>query len=80
MYLSCAAICPNLLIQPRFLSPLHLSLTTSPFTPSSAQETHMIKVLENQNELTRILMKPQLLTTLPQGSIPVFDGQVLEYK
>ena len=39
----------------------------------------MIKVLENQNELTRLLMKQQLSSTLPQGSIPVFDGEVLEY-
>ena len=49
-------------------------------TPSSAQESHMIRVLENQSELTRILVKQQLLSTLPQGSIPFFDGQVLEYK
>ena len=49
-------------------------------TPSSAQESHMIRVLENQSELTRILVKQQLLSTLPQGSIPFFDGQVFEYK
>ncbi|KAL2086463.1 hypothetical protein ACEWY4_017522 [Coilia grayii] len=52
----------------------------TPSTTSSPHETHMIKVLENQSELTRMLMKQQLLTTLPQGSIPIFDGQVLEYK
>ncbi|XP_052470971.1 uncharacterized protein LOC128027405 [Carassius gibelio] len=49
-------------------------------TPRSAQESHMIKIMEKQSELTKILMKQQLLSTLPQGSIPLFDGQVLEYK
>lgn len=49
-------------------------------TPSLAQESHMIKILENQSELTRILMKQQLLSTLPQGTVPFFDGQVLEFK
>ncbi|XP_063049984.1 uncharacterized protein LOC134444684 [Engraulis encrasicolus] len=54
--------------------------TPSTGTPTSPNDSHMIKVLENQNELTRLLMKQQLSSTLPQGSIPVFDGQVLEYK
>lgn len=64
-----------------------LSVTSAQITPgqassapSSAQETHLIKVLENQNDLTRILMRQQLLSTLPQENIPVFDGQILEYK
>ncbi|XP_042566272.1 uncharacterized protein LOC122133673 [Clupea harengus] len=51
-----------------------------PSSTSSPQDNHVIKVLENQSELTRMLMKQQLLTTLPQGNIPLFDGQVLEYK
>ena len=51
-----------------------------PSSTSSSQDNHMIKVLENQSELTRMLMKQQLLTTLPQGNIPLFEGQVLEYK
>ncbi|KAM7393992.1 hypothetical protein PAMP_020821 [Pampus punctatissimus] len=51
-----------------------------PSVPSSPHEAHVIKVLENQSELTRMLMKQQLLSTLPQGNIPTFDGQVLEYK
>ncbi|XP_063046862.1 uncharacterized protein LOC134440668 [Engraulis encrasicolus] len=54
--------------------------TPSTGTPSSPHDRHMIKVLENQNELTRLLMKQQLSSTLPQGNIPVFDGEVLEYK
>ncbi|KAL2089185.1 hypothetical protein ACEWY4_016084 [Coilia grayii] len=62
----------------QFTVPQHQPRT--PSTTSSPHETHMIKVLENQSELTRMLMKQQLLTTLPQGSIPIFDGQVLEYK
>ena len=47
---------------------------------SSMQENHMNRILENQNSLTRILVKQQFLSTLPQGSIPLFDGQILEYK
>ena len=40
----------------------------------------MIQILENQSSLTRILVKQQLLSTLPQGNIPAFDGHTLEYK
>lgn len=40
----------------------------------------MINRLENQSELTRMLIKRQLLFTIPQSSIQIFDGQVLEYK
>lgn len=47
---------------------------------SSSQESHISKMLENQSELTRMLMKQQLLSTLPQGNIPIFDGHVLEYR
>ena len=47
---------------------------------SSDQGNHIFHVLENQSELTRMLMKQQLLTTLPQRNIPLFDGHVLEYK
>ena len=47
---------------------------------SSDQGNHIIHVLENQSELTRMLMKQQLLATLPQRNIPLFDGHVLEYK
>lgn len=51
-----------------------------PSVHSSPHEAQIIKVLENQSELTRMLMKQQLLSTLPQGYISIFDGQVLEYK
>lgn len=44
----------------------------SPPTPSTAKDDHMIKILENQSSLTRILVKQQLLATLPQGNIPPF--------
>ncbi|XP_061753152.1 uncharacterized protein LOC133550969 [Nerophis ophidion] len=49
-------------------------------TPSSTQNNQLIKILEAQNELTKILVKQQLLSTLPQGSVPFFDGNILEYK
>lgn len=52
----------------------------SPPTSSTAQDDHMIQILENQISLTRILVKQQLLSTLPQGNIPPFDGHILEYK
>lgn len=52
----------------------------SPPMPSTAKDDHMNQILENQSSLTRILLKQQLLSTLPQGNIPPFDGHILEYK
>ncbi len=59
---------------------LILSHEQIPPTVSSTPDSYMIKILENQNNLTQILVKQQLLSTLPQGSIPPFDGQIMEYK
>ncbi|XP_060799417.1 uncharacterized protein LOC132901020 [Neoarius graeffei] len=52
----------------------------TPSLASSPHDSHLVTVLENQNELTKLLMRQQLSSTLPQGSISVFDGEVLEYK
>ncbi|KAK0150692.1 hypothetical protein N1851_008204 [Merluccius polli] len=54
--------------------------TASQLQSQENDSRHTIKVLENQNQLTRMLVKRQLLSSLPQGNIPPFDGQVLEYK
>lgn len=56
------------------------TLSQIPSTSNSMQESHVIKILENQTELTKTLAKQQLLSTLPKGNIPLFDGQILEYR
>ncbi|XP_061882235.1 uncharacterized protein LOC133633659 [Entelurus aequoreus] len=60
--------------------PASFQFQTQQATPSSTQNNQLIKILEAQNELTKILVKQQLLSTLPQGSVPFFDGKILEYK
>ena len=65
---------------PISISPQTGASSEVPPTPSSPQDGQLTKILETQNELTKSLVKQQLLSTLPQGSIPIFDGQVLEYR
>ncbi|XP_063056437.1 uncharacterized protein LOC134450527 [Engraulis encrasicolus] len=69
---------PQLQLQPPLaLQPQSQAQAQTPSSSSSQHDGHMIKVLENQNELTRLLMKQQLSSTLPQGNIPVFDVKQL---
>lgn len=44
------------------------------------QDNNVAKVIENQNELTKILVKQHILSTLPKVDIPIFDGEILQYK
>ncbi len=43
------------------------------------QDNKIAKVIENQNELTNILVKQHILSTLPKVDIPVFNGEILQY-
>ena len=40
---------------------------------------NLTKILEKQNQLTSLLVKQQLLHTLPKGDLAVFDGNILQY-
>ena len=44
------------------------------------ESVHLSHILRRQNELTNILVKQQILSTLPQGSLSPFDGDILQYK
>ena len=48
--------------------------------PQGGQEPdNLSKILEKQNQLTSLLVKQQLLHTLPKGDLAVFDGNILQY-
>lgn len=40
----------------------------------------MINIMEKQNEITAALVKQQLSTSLPPRTIPIFEGDPLEYR
>lgn len=47
---------------------------------SIIQESDLATILQKQNNLTDMLVKQQLLSTLPRGEIPVFNGDILQYR
>lgn len=50
-------------------------------TSSSAiQGPDLATILQRQNSLTDMLVKQQLRSTLPRGEIPVFGGDILQYR
>ena len=49
--------------------------------PNPGQESdNLSKILEKQNQLTSLLIKQQMLYTLPKGELTAFDGNILQYK
>lgn len=49
--------------------------------PNLYQESaNLSRILTRQNELTNILVKQQVLSTLPQGTLSPFDGDIFQYK
>lgn len=52
------------------------TLLTSP----QQQSANLSYMLKKQNELTNILVQQQILSTLPKGTLSVFDGDLLQYK
>ncbi|XP_059901180.1 uncharacterized protein LOC132452529 [Gadus macrocephalus] len=47
--------------------------------PNPGQESdNLSKILEKQNQLTSLLIKQQMLNTLPKGDLTAFDGNVLQ--
>ena len=49
--------------------------------PNPGQDSdNLSKILEKQNQLTSLLIKQQMLNTLPKGDLTAFDGNVLQYK
>ena len=47
---------------------------------SSATSCDLMAVLNRQNEITSMLIKQQQLSLLPPKSIPVFDGDILQFR
>ncbi|KAL1277030.1 hypothetical protein QQF64_023703 [Cirrhinus molitorella] len=47
---------------------------------SSIQGPDLSTILQRQNNLTDMLVKQQLLSSLPKGEIPVFNGDILQYR
>ena len=43
-------------------------------------DDEMLKVLQNQNAITELLVKQQRQSQLPTKDIPVFKGDALQYK
>lgn len=74
---------PRSATQPKFEQsiPLNPSTQGSSHVPDKGQESNsLVKILENQNQLTSLLVKQQRLHSLPKGNITVFDGNILQYK
>lgn len=44
------------------------------------QGPDLSRILQKQNNLTDMLVKQQLLSTLPRGEIPTFSGEILQYR
>ena len=44
------------------------------------RDDKMLKVLQNQNAITELLVKQQRESQLPTKNIPVFNGDALQYK
>ncbi|MGL4765240.1 MAG: hypothetical protein ACRC2N_09475 [Aeromonas sp.] len=59
---------------------LPASASQQPYSFNTDQDNNVAKVIENQNELTKILVKQHSLSTLPKVDIPVFDGEIMQYK
>ena len=49
-------------------------------TNFSNDAVNLCEVMLKQNDITEMLVKQQKLTHLPQGDIPVFSGDPLEFK
>ncbi len=72
----------------------HAQLSTVPMAPSvsvtsrhsypknsnAVQHLDLATILQKQNNLTDMLVKQQQLSTLPRGEIPVFNGDILQYR
>ncbi len=68
------------LTKPRIQVKSEKSTVLSTSQQSYADQDHNIaKVIENQNELTKILVKQHILSTLPKVDIPIFNGEILHY-
>lgn len=44
------------------------------------QGPDLAAILQRQNNLTDMLVKQQLLSTLPRGEMPIFNGDILQYR
>ena len=52
----------------------------SSVTKPGQEPDHLAKVVEKQHQLKSLLIKQQMLYTLPKGDLTAFDGNILQYK
>ncbi len=68
------------LTKPRIHVKSEKSTVLSTSQQSYADQDHNIaKVIKNQNELNKILVKQPILSTLPKVDIPIFNGEILHH-
>lgn len=57
----------------------HLHNANAPSFRNISSEHNMMSIMEQQNEITAMLVQQQSLASLPKRDIQIFDGNPLQY-